>query len=274
MKNLGIACPACTLKWDNKKSFIANQELLVCINCGLWFCKPDELQGIDYDEVYRTLEYQEEYFDSLDKNEDWGKLTNLTAFKAFFSKIKHPPHAKLLDVGCGVGMFCRAAYSKRWDVKGIDIAKSAIEKGNKNVPFTMLNCTAEEIRNNNEVFDVVTAFEVLEHLIAPYNLLNTVSELIKPGGSFFCTVPNLDCLTVKNSTRKDWTPPIHVLYFTQKALQELLTRSGFKNVVTGILWVNAPPSLPGPELVRYYVLRIKKKVGKPDPLGLWAMGSR
>ena len=138
----------------------------------------------------------------------------------------------------------------------------------------MSSCTVEELIEAKETYDVVTAFEVLEHLIAPYDLLVSIKCLIKPNGRFFFTVPNLESLTVKNSSRKDWAPPIHVLFFKQQALQLLLERSGFKDVVTGITWVNTPPSKPGLKSVKYYFRKMIDSSFVPDPLGLWATGRK
>lgn len=273
MENTQIPCPACSVNSTGSQQHFAGYELMICTNCGLWFCNPGELPVMNYDDVYETEEYQKLHFDALDNTKDWAEFRKYATYKPFFSNVPVATNGTLLDVGCGVGRFCRAAYTEGWNVKGIDISKKAIEKGLELAPFPMLCGNVQELRKTGELFDVVTAFEVLEHLSAPIDFVATIKELIKPDGRFFCTVPNIDSPTVQNSTQPDWIPPVHVLFFTQKALHELLEKAGFREIQTGIIWVNTPPENAGLALFNYSLRRILRQDStRPDPLGLWAMG--
>lgn len=269
-----ISCPACASTCDGKSEPYAEYRLFICSSCGLHFCDEQQLADVDYDAIYKTLEYEEDQILSIEKTTDWKVFGKIPTYRPFFEVVTHAPKAKLLDVGCGVGRFCRAASVANWDVTGIDVSKTAIEKGKATATFPMMSCTAEELADSGQVFDVVTAFEVLEHLSAPVNLLDTIQRLLKPGGSFFCSVPNWDSPTVKSSNRNDWVPPVHVLFFNAKALQALLARAGFKNIRTGVVWGNMPPELPGPKLLKYYFNRLTNRIGGPDPLGLWAVAEK
>jgi 2-polyprenyl-3-methyl-5-hydroxy-6-metoxy-1,4-benzoquinol methylase len=269
-----LKCPVCLDEWSGKRTQLQSYELLSCSKCGLWFYDPRKQSGIDYDEVYKMREYKEVQLDSLDDTIAWHDFAEMPTYKPFFLNIQNIANTKLLDIGCGVGRFCRAAYSLGWDVTGIDISKTAILSGKKTVPFPMFNLSVEDIIARNEVFHVVTAFEVLEHIIEPLIFLSKISRTIKPGGSFFCTVPNRESPTIKKNPRKDWLPPIHLLFFTEYALRELLINAGFKNIRTGIIWVNKPSTFSGIHLLRYCLKRIKNPKYKPDPLGLWATGNK
>lgn len=269
MIDSGDRCPACTYPWLGLQSSVAGKEVRVCGRCGLWYSDPALLGDINYDLVYET-EYKEEHFSSLDNTSDWSDFVKHPTYRNFFLEIPLKDDAILLDVGCGVGRFCRAAYSKGWKVKGIDISTVAVAKGQQTAPFPMLNITLEDLAETGEKFDAVTAFEVLEHITEPYEFLSTIKQVMKQGGHFFCTVPNLDCGSVKSATRKDWIPPVHVLFFTENALRELLLRSGFHDIRTGVIWANEPPKSFGTGLMRYYMNRFLNNAPVPDPLGLWA----
>lgn len=266
-----IDCPACAAQWDGKYKQVGTSEVCRCARCGLLFCIPDHLTSADYDEVY-TNEYGE-YFQSLDATRDWEEFASHPTYRPFFLNVLHRGGAQLLDVGCGVGRFCRAAHAKGWNVTGIDVSRLAIERGQRAVPFSMIIGSIEDIVRDGLTFDVISAFEVLEHIFDVTAFLGNVRSALKPGGHFFCTVPNIESETVRSSNRKDWVPPIHVLFFTEKALQELLQRYGFRDVRTGVIWVNEPPLSPVLELVKYWVRRGLRRMPKPDPLGIWGYGT-
>ncbi|MDA8387628.1 MAG: class I SAM-dependent methyltransferase [Nitrospiraceae bacterium] len=265
-----VNCPGCNHAWNGRTDRIGESTLLVCSRCQLRFCNPAELAGVDYDEVYESESYRE-YIDSLERTA-WRKLAKFITYRPFFLKVPRAARSKLLDIGCGVGLFCRAAYAKGWDVKGIDISGVAVAKGARTAPFPLLNATAEDFIKSGEQFDAVTAFEVLEHIISPLDFLNKASALVKKGGIFFCTVPNIESHSVRTATRRDWLPPIHVLFFNQAALHQILIRSGFTGVQSGVIWADKRPSLPGLE---FFIYCLKKSLGRtkePDPVGLWALG--
>ncbi len=268
----GINCPVCNSGWHGDMGLISDYKLLICSQCGLWYCNKKELSSINYDEVYTYQEYQDDQFYLLDQTASWYEFAEYPTYKPFFSQVKQIPHGKLLDIGCGVGRFCRAAYAKNWDVKGIDVSAIAVAKGQQTAPFPIFNTTVDDYLKSGEQFDVVTAFEVLEHLQDPLDFLCNAAKLVKKGGTFFCTVPNIDSPTVRTATRRDWVPPIHVLFFSQRALYEALSNSGYTNIRTGIIWVNSKPAKFGLQMIIHILSRILGKKQRPDPLGLWAFG--
>jgi len=265
----GSNCPACMSAWSGQMKAVGGQSVRECSVCGLWFVDAASLGEVDYDEVYDS-EYKEEHFSTLENTSDWNEFATYPTYRNFFSEVPRGDGATLLDVGCGVGRFCRAAYSKGWIVKGIDVSSVALEKGRQLAPFPMLSMNLRDLVQLHEKFDVVTAFEVMEHLTDPDAFLHDLKLTVKEGGYFFCTVPNLASPTVRTATRKDWIPPVHVLFFTEKALRELLRRAGFREIRTGVIWTSEAPKKLGPGLAKYYLYRFLKTIPRPDPLGLWA----
>jgi 2-polyprenyl-3-methyl-5-hydroxy-6-metoxy-1,4-benzoquinol methylase len=97
---------------------------------------------------------------------------------------------KILDVGCGTGLFAFNAAKKGADVLGIDFSEEAIMIAKKknslpNLQFKKLN--ANEI---NEKFDVIVSLGTLEHMDEPMEILKLFKKNLKKGGKIIITSPN------------------------------------------------------------------------------------
>jgi ubiquinone biosynthesis O-methyltransferase len=103
---------------------------------------------------------------------------------------------KIIDVGCGGGIFSERLARLGGEVTGIDpnqdaikAAKSHQENYAKNIPGK-LEYRNGEISQVSEMFDLVIASEVIEHVMDPKLFLSQVVPRIKPGGWTFITAPN------------------------------------------------------------------------------------
>jgi SAM-dependent methyltransferase len=82
-------------------------------------------------------------------------------------------------------------------------------------------------------FDVVTAFEVFEHVTAPNREARLVGHALRPGGLLYCTTPNFDSLS-RRLLGPRWNVieyPEHLCYFNPAALKSWLSRFGFDGSV-------------------------------------------
>jgi 2-polyprenyl-3-methyl-5-hydroxy-6-metoxy-1,4-benzoquinol methylase len=98
---------------------------------------------------------------------------------------------KILDVGCGCGHLLQLFKDFGYEVYGLDISNYAIEVANKTIPDCkiMVHDCQEAFRFNTK-FDIITCFEVLEHLPNPQKAIKNCYEAIKPNGIFIATTPN------------------------------------------------------------------------------------
>ncbi len=94
----------------------------------------------------------------------------------------------VLDIGCGAGILTNALSKEGHTVYGIDLSPSSLEVAKrydmtKKVSYAVANAYA--LPFENEMFNVVCAMDVLEHVEEPSLLISEASRVLKPGGLFF-----------------------------------------------------------------------------------------
>jgi SAM-dependent methyltransferase len=268
MSSIISSCPLCGIGSNPEGIELGGYQLFVCPHCTVRFAPRAFQVPVDYDGIYRSPEYEREQVRVL-QSLDGSELAEHPTYRAFFRQVRRFPGARLIDVGCGVGRFGHGAHARGWDVTGIDVSAMAISAGREFAPFPLQVGTVEELVEQGEKFDVVTAFEVLEHLTSPIQFLSTTKRLLLPGGQAFYTVPNWNSPMVQHATRPDWVPPVHLLFFTQSALQHAGELSGLTRVTTGVIWSDPVPAGALPR-ARWLARRLLRR--PREPLGLWMHG--
>jgi SAM-dependent methyltransferase len=184
-----------------------------CPGCDLVFSEP--MRGGDaewYDGAYFVLHVAVD--DRLREYGAWA-LRNL------------PGRGRLLDVGCGTGAFVHYATARGFDACGIDFSHKSVEAGRRR--FGLRTLVARPLADFREEqagrpFDVVTSFEVLEHVESPRAFLADIHALLGPGGLVVLSVPNRGRWPVRGLFD---SPPHHLTRWTERALRTLLELSGF-----------------------------------------------
>ena len=140
---------------------------------------------------------------------------------------------KLLDVGCGYGSFLKVAQKYDFDVTGIEINEKAVEGARKN-GFVVYDNNLEDLALPEQMFDVVTLWDVIEHVDSPKSLLTEAARLLRPGGILFFHTGNAAFQVTKGHILAKLRPgcgpyniPYHHLYhFSPQTSRELLRRIG------------------------------------------------
>jgi len=141
-----------------------------------------------------------------------------------------PFRGKLLDIGCGEGVFINYSRKKGFNAYGVDFSKEAIELGEMRYGLkTLFNCSLFEIKEVMRIsgFDIVTFFEVLEHIDRPKEFLAEVKTLLKEGGYVAVSVPFRDRWPFREFN--DY-PPHHLTRWTEKSLRTFFQTNGFEIV--------------------------------------------
>jgi len=202
------------------KGYFVTQGLVKCHICTFVFMlnKPtiEEL-----DAYYAQYSYSNELEIPQATLESYNKL--LDEFENFRK------NNRLLDVGCGRGWFLQEARKRQWDVYGTEYSPKAIELCETN-GLTIKEGGLTENMFDAGFFDVITSFEVLEHIYTPHTELQLIHGFLRPGGLFYCTTPNFNSLLryyLKDSYDIIGYPE-HLTYFTRKTLNKLAYKNNFK----------------------------------------------
>lgn len=103
---------------------------------------------------------------------------------------------KLLDVGCGVGLWLRAAAELGAIPAGVDISPVALDVCKESLPTAELLCApAERLPFANARFDFISCLGALEHFLEPETALREMMRVAKPDAVFLLLVPNAGFLT-------------------------------------------------------------------------------
>jgi len=142
-----------------------------------------------------------------------------------------PPIApgRMLEVGCSSGAYMELARSAGWHVEGIEFSDEAADVA-RSKGFNVQSGSLEHAKAPDQVFDVITAWMVLEHLHEPIGVLKKIREWVRPEGYLVASIPNTESLA-KLLFREycyDLHLPNHLFHFSPKTLRLLLSNAGWE----------------------------------------------
>jgi SAM-dependent methyltransferase len=140
------------------------------------------------------------------------------------------PPGRLLDVGCGTGIFLDAMRSHDWQVQGVEPNAEAARYSRERLGLDVFVGPLEATNYPDNTFDVVTLWDVLEHLPSPTAALQIFRRILKADGLLVFRVPNADSLDARlfGPYWAGWDLPRHYYVFDQDSTRLLLQRSGFQ----------------------------------------------
>ena len=216
-------CPACENKLFHKRFTKKGREFWQCDSCGM-----ERIDPLPTQEELRSY-YDQSYTSGLYKVfTDAQQMKDLTSKQRLKEIMPYTEKGSWLDVGCSNGVFVQAAIENGIKVEGIDISYVAVEQGKQQgLP---LYCSSIETFEPEHNYDVLTAFDILEHVLDPYNFLYAARKLLKAGGKVVLTTPNRASAIAK-AMGKGWSfyiPEEHMHYFHPYSIIRLFERTGFK----------------------------------------------
>lgn len=231
-----LDCPLCGAT-DAVELFVARDRLLGrpgefpvvrCAVCGLVRLSPrPTASALDhyYPDVYYPL-------DELPSAEALTVARDLQNRVQAWAKRRELDRPRVLDVGCGAGLFLHLADEAGMRVRGIEPSAAAVAYARQNYGLDVHHGTLEDAELSAASFDIVVMWHVLEHLPDPVRSLRKVAELLTPGGLLLLAVPNFGSVEARVFGRRWYSldAPRHLVHFTPKTLRAVVVAGGLEPV--------------------------------------------
>lgn len=226
-----LCCPLCgrqEIRLVHKES---EWNIVKCLSCSFVFVNPIP------DDIALRCHYQQYLPSEENRIRDWCRMMSGVFSRSLdvIGKENGSHHGKLLDIGCGYGFFLDLAHKKGWEVYGVepcDHARAYAAK--KGILVDSENLF--ERAYNDELFDVVTLFYVLEHLPDPLRYLKEINRILKPGGLLLIRVPHttpiVRLLKIFAIANKLYDVPSHLSDFSPRTIALALEKTGFNEIHT------------------------------------------
>lgn len=214
----------------NGKEFLKYKEypLFECLNCGMVSPNVD-LSKVDEKLVYDSETALADVKNDVINNYDYRKATyaperlNYILEKTGLKKEE----VKLLDVGCGPGYLLEHLKENSVNYKGLELADFLVEicKGRG------LNVEKSDLANEPDAaYNVITLFDVLEHLREPVEMFETLNKKLETGGYVLAYTPNIHSIAFRlmGGLQNNVYPYIHLCFFDPRSLNYLAEKTGFR----------------------------------------------
>ncbi|RKX77408.1 MAG: class I SAM-dependent methyltransferase [Spirochaetes bacterium] len=253
----------CTLcnSYEHKPIISGDGFLFVkCNSCGLVFQNPQP------GEIELRERYGGDYFRyEKDNEKNFFNLMLLGLRDIGFNKIASQLNGKksFLDVGCATGMLIHHMKSNGWAEQGVEICRPSAIYGIRDKGVKIFIGTLEEACFEPESFNVIHCSHLIEHLTDPLRFFTEVFRILKPGGFFIVTTPNIDGFQARLFKEK-WRSAIadHMYLFSRKTIEKLFHRTGFK-VLKSKTWGGLAKGT-APAIVKGFADFLAKKMGIGD----------
>jgi 2-polyprenyl-3-methyl-5-hydroxy-6-metoxy-1,4-benzoquinol methylase len=228
----GVSCNQCGAD-ENTLLFSKNGfDLVSCKSCGLAYISnpPDQLA------LQKVYSADANYHDVL-LDPDSIQFAEMQAIAG--THIGHVADwaepGRLLDAGCSTGLFLDLARAHGFEVSGVEFSKESARFARDHFGLTVADGDIRAVKKADGQFDVITMFDVIEHVPDPLADMRAIHDLLKPGGLFVVSTPNIDGLFPRLSlplakVLDHWPhaePPHHLFQFSAKSLGNMLATAGF-----------------------------------------------
>ena len=208
--------------YASSSNIVGNDRIVQCRKCSLKYVTP-QLEPQEIINAYS--EGSDEKFVSQNK---WRMIT----FKRCLNEVEKATggrKGKILDIGTAGGAFLKVAKESGWEVYGIEPNKWLGNWCKENYGIEIENRTLEKTKFKPNTFDVITLWDVLEHVPDPTDTLNRCRSLLKEDGLLIVNYPDMGSLPAK-LMRSKWVflLSVHLWYFTPKTMKKILEKTGFE----------------------------------------------
>ncbi|MDW8366661.1 MAG: class I SAM-dependent methyltransferase [Abditibacteriales bacterium] len=211
------------------------QHLVQCAACGLVRVREmpthDTVQRIYGEDYYRNANSHVVGYE--DYAADMPNILKTAHRRLRLIERYCPVPGRLLDVGCALGFFMEAARQRGWDVTGIDISSYAVAAAKRRLGARVLCGQIPEMNFATASFDVITMWDVVEHMTDPLQQLQECHRVLKDGGLLVLCTPDISS-RVAQVTGERWMgfklADEHLYYFSRDTARKMLDKAGFETL--------------------------------------------
>lgn len=225
------SCPVC----DNKERehFLSRFGLDIyrCLNCTHRYLHPrvkfDVAERVYMDDKTASDIYTQPLQIEIDEIKYQYGLD-------LIEKLNPSARGKILDLGCGAGVFLKMAQRNGWkQCVGVDVNERYSDIYNDGGGIQFINSSFERLEPNKlgGNYDAISMWSVLEHLYDKHAILDALIKMLAPNGLLFILVPNVESLATR--LMREMSPTFawkHVSHFCPKSLTVLMERHGLKKI--------------------------------------------
>jgi 2-polyprenyl-3-methyl-5-hydroxy-6-metoxy-1,4-benzoquinol methylase len=227
-----IACNACGK--DSADLLIEKDgfDVVRCRGCSLIYVgnPPDDAQRA------RMYSFEAGYHKELKDDQASEAFHAREAAMNLAVLRRHVQNGRLLDIGCSTGLFLKAARAIGWAGQGLEYSPDSSRIARE---VEGLNVKTGELTEDTYAphsFDVVTMWDVIEHVPDPRRTLQLISRIVAPGGLLVLKTPDADGLFPRWSLMlaarlRYWRhaePPGHLFQFSTRTLSAMAEAAGFE----------------------------------------------
>jgi SAM-dependent methyltransferase len=227
-----MRCPVCRAAPAAPRIRKAGVDILRCSGCGSAFWQPAE--GFDPASIYGA-----DYFEGRECAAGYDDYASLEpALRHNFTRrlraLGAPPAgARLLDLGPAYGFAIDEARRLGWRACGLELSAAAARRALATLGSGSIAVgRAERTPFAPASFEVVTLWDVLEHLLDPHAAMAEITRLLRPGGRVALTTGDVGSLAARVSGGR-WhlyTIPEHLFFYSREGLRRLLDAHGLRVV--------------------------------------------
>jgi SAM-dependent methyltransferase len=224
-------CPVCgqlgASKWlRGPDRFHGREEMYKLVRCSacslVWLSdppKPDEMH-LHYTDAYHKL------------ISEAGENSPVRWKHRKAALAPHKQSGALLDLGCSSGSFLEFMRDGSWNLYGVEMSADGAMAAQQRSGAQVFVGNIVDAPFPPESFDVITCFDVLEHLYEPRQVLARAGKWLKPGGIFYVLVPNVDSAEARafGSYWHGLELPRHLFHYSPASLKFLAESVGLQEV--------------------------------------------
>lgn len=223
-------CPICKSENSIFELSKFDIDMLKCLDCSHRY---HNKFPVDIDDVYNDRKYKNKSAGYWVEGEyEYRKnrfgVERVKILEDYLGSIKNK---FLLDVGCGAGYFLDAALDAGANCDGLEPSEDVRIDTSKKIGINISDKAIEDFNPKNN-YDILTSFDVIEHVKNPMSMFSHMNRLLKKNGVLLLFTPNFDSFGVKVARENSnlVSPGAHLMLFTEKSMKLALEKSGFEIV--------------------------------------------